>query len=132
MKNHEPITRMTMTEVDTYLELHGIEVYKSFEEGEYEYWGFTCETGFSTFDHSMNEGKARYGAVIFHRLVNNLDMWFGDAEILAQAFVTTYKVEGDTSGTRQATDAGAHSEHQEGGEATPIEEEQVRSEKEGS
>ena len=91
---HDSITRMMTNEVDTYLAVHEIEVGKSFEEGGREYWGFTCGSGFSTFDLPMNESKARYGAVVFSRQVKGLGMWFGDAEILAQSYVTCYCVEG--------------------------------------
>ena len=58
----------------------------------YEYWGVSTETGFSIFDSPIKEDKAKYAGVLFHLLVNEYWMGFGDAELLAGSYVTSYKV----------------------------------------
>ena len=58
----------------------------------YEYWGVGTNTGFSTFDAPMSEDKAKYAGVLFHLFVNEYGMGFGDAELLAGSYVTSYKV----------------------------------------
>jgi len=112
-------TGMKKNEVLDYLKEQGIEVFLSFEEGYdkdgnsvspisdeegqfvghgegvtdiHQYWGFSGQTGFSTFDVPMTEEKAQYASALFYRLVNEHNMHFEDAEKFSCAFVHTYKV----------------------------------------
>ena len=114
------LTNLTKQEVLDYIEEHGLGIFLSYTEvydkdGNpvegtfdndddyiepeagtfdtlYEYWGVGTNTGFSTFDVPMDEDKAKYAGVLFHLLVNEYGMGFGDAECIACAYVKTYKV----------------------------------------
>ena len=90
------LTSLSIEDVHAYLAEHNIEVFLSHEdewEGEtFQFWGCNTSTGFSTFDGPLTEDKAKYAAVLFHKLVADHNMYFGDAEALAYSYVTTFKV----------------------------------------
>ena len=90
------LTNISKEEILTYIEKNKIEVFLSHEdewEGEtFQFWGCNTSTGFSTFDGPLTEDKAQYAAALFHMLVTDYDVWFGDAEALAYSYVTTFNV----------------------------------------
>jgi len=113
------LTKLTRQEVLDYIEEHELGIFLSYTEvydkdgnfiqpfddddnwsepevGEddtlYEYWGVGTETGFSTFTIPMDENKAKYAGVLFHKLVSDHGVFFSDAENLTEAFVHTFKV----------------------------------------
>ena len=86
------LTTMTRQEVLDFMEEHEISVGISYEDDECQYWGFTGRGGFHTFDAPFDEDKAMYASVLCHRLLNECNITFGDAERLAMAYVEIYKV----------------------------------------
>lgn len=90
------LTNISKEEVLAYIEEHKIKVYLAHEdewEGEtLEFWGCETSTGFSTFDGPLTEDKAKYAAVLFHKLVNEYYFTFADAEALAYSYVRTFNV----------------------------------------
>jgi len=83
------LTNATKQEVTDYLDENNIEVFESDSDGDDVYWGCSMSSGFSTFDVPMTEVQAQFAAYIFHQLVNKYNVFFGDAEKLAQAYVNT-------------------------------------------
>jgi hypothetical protein len=90
------LTNISKEEILAYIEENKIEVFLSHEdewEGEtFEFWGCNTSTGFSTFEGPLTEDKAKYAAVLFHKLANDYDVFFPDAEALAYSYVTTFNV----------------------------------------
>jgi len=90
------LTNATKQEVLDYLDENKVEIFLSYTEEyegkDYDYWGVAADTGFSTFDIPMDESKAQFAGFLFHQLVNEHGMFFGDAEKLAQSYVETYRV----------------------------------------
>ena len=74
------------------MEEHKISVGMSYEHDGNEFWGFSGQGGFHTFDAPLNEDRAMYASVLFHILHYDYDMQFGDAERLAMSYVEIYKV----------------------------------------
>jgi hypothetical protein len=86
------LTTMTRQEVLDFMEEHKISVGISYEHDGDEFWGFSGQGGFHTFDAPSDEDRAMYASVLFHILHYDYNMEFGDAERLAMSYVEIYKV----------------------------------------
>ena len=86
------LTTMTRQEVLDFMEEHKISVGISYEHEGNEFWGFSGQGGFHTFDAPLTEDQAIYASVLFHILHYDYDMQFGDSERLAMSYVEIYKV----------------------------------------
>ena len=88
---------MTQEEVDSFLEENNIRVSVMMENelGDdcvriEKMWGFSSPNGFHTFDFQIDdEVKAQYMTVLFHKLYEEYDVSWVQAEALAYAYVTS-------------------------------------------
>ena len=83
---------MTQEEVDSFLEENGIDVSVMIEDVDGDkMWGFSSPNGFHTFDMSdvLTEVQAQYMTVLFHKLYEEYNTSWNDAEALAWAYVTS-------------------------------------------
>jgi hypothetical protein len=117
MSEKSRLCAMTQEEVDSYLKENNIGVLVTMEHGFNEdgdwaevitddegyqtgfgddcvriekMWGFSSPNGFHTFDFPIDdEVKAQYMTVLFHKLYEEYDVAWSQAEALAYAYVTS-------------------------------------------